>query len=486
MSDFDVHIDQRTILYCTQHDKIICELCLSDTHKNCKSIISIDRAAKGVKHGTALADLKSRIKYLSKMFHELMKYQTNNAVMFDRQRDDIIKQISTDTQQTNNHLDKKESETKAELNKQYKITKQKMDEGKRNTQKRHQSVQTWINELSSIESVSNEVNLFQTIKVLDKKIHKEETDICKQSKYYKIEFNPIDTNNLPIVFQLMGTISVTEEQMHIVDLHHNLQVHVPKSKDYDIQRTHSFLTSVFGLDVEIEKGCFISEERLLLYGGKTPHIFVCDHDGTVVCTVKLEHKPKDVAIVDSKQAIITLMSKGFQILDLISFTLGKCIKASKNGCWGVTSRNGQIWTHDVFGTIDQIAISGNILRSITTKDCIYNICIDNNGNIYYNHVPNDYNDVYRMTRDGHVGIFFGHSDLRRPYGIDVDNKGNVYVAGMMSNNIHRISTDGKDHQIILTENDGIHYPRDLNYNRDTRQLLVVNDHRKRVDIYSLP
>ncbi|XP_052064427.1 uncharacterized protein LOC127704427 isoform X2 [Mytilus californianus] len=482
MSNCDVHIDQRTILYCTQHDKIICELCLPDTHKNCKSIISIDQAAKGVNNGTALEDLKSRMEDLSKMFNELMKCQTNNAVIFEKQRDDIMEKIYTDKQLINNDLD----EIKDELNKQYQTTKQKMEEAKRNTQKRHQSVQTWIHELSYVESLSNEVNLFQTIKVLDKKIHKEETDICNQRKHYKIEFNPIGKKNLPIVFQFMGKISVTEEQMHIVEVHHNLQVHVPKSKDDDYQRTHSFLTSVFGLNIKIDKCCFISEERLLLFGGTTPHIFVCGYDGTVVCTVELEHKPKDVAIIDSKQAIITLLSKGFQILDLISFTLGKCIKASKNGCSGVTSRNGQIWTHDVFRTIDQIDISGNILRSITTKDCINNIVIDNNGNLYYNQFPHEYNDVYRMTRDGHVSLFFGHSDLRRPWGIDVDDKGNVYVAGMMSNNIHRISSDGKDHQIILTENDGIDYPRDLNYNRDTRQLLVVNDHMKRVDIYSLP
>lgn len=95
MSDCDVHIDQRTILYCTQHDKIICELCLSDTHKNCKSIISIDQAAKGVNHDTALLDLKSRMEYLRKIFHEQMKCQTNNAVIFDKQRDDILEKIYT-------------------------------------------------------------------------------------------------------------------------------------------------------------------------------------------------------------------------------------------------------------------------------------------------------------------------------------------------------------------------------------------------------
>lgn len=66
----------------------------------------------------------------------------------------------------------------------------------------------------------------------------------------------------------MGKISITEEQMQIVEVHHNLQVHVPKSKHDDYQRTNSFQTSVFGLDVEIEKCSFIPEEGLLLFGSK--------------------------------------------------------------------------------------------------------------------------------------------------------------------------------------------------------------------------
>ncbi|CAC5361337.1 unnamed protein product [Mytilus coruscus] len=33
-TDCGIHTDQRTVLNCTQHDKISCDLCLSDTHRN--------------------------------------------------------------------------------------------------------------------------------------------------------------------------------------------------------------------------------------------------------------------------------------------------------------------------------------------------------------------------------------------------------------------------------------------------------------------
>lgn len=484
--DCGVHTDQRTVLFCTQHDKVICDLCLSDNHKNCESIISIDRAAKGVKRGTALADLKSRIKHLNEMFPELLKCQTKDEIEFDRQRDKFLKQISTTRQQINNHLDQIEKETVDELNKQYKSTKQKMNEAKHKTQKGLEAVATWIKELSSIESISNEVLLFQTIKVMDNKTHIEEINISELNKKHKIEFDPFDTNDLPVVLKSIGKISLTENQMHIPALQHNSQQiqDSVKSMEGKIQRTNSFLTSVLGSDVRISNGCFVSGKRLLLSHYNSQHIYVCGYDGNDVNRIKLEHKLHDVAMIDDNQAIVTLKDKGFQILDLTTLTLGICIKPEGRGCYVVTCSNDQIWTSDGLKTISQIDISGNILRSIPTNNIVQSLCIDNNDNIYY--IPNSDNNVYRIIHDGQESIYFSHSDLIKPWGIDVDEKGNVYVGGMMSNKIHRISSDGKDHQIILTKNDGIMGPWGLCYNREKKQLLVVNDYKKSVAMYNLP
>ncbi|XP_071121357.1 uncharacterized protein [Mytilus edulis] len=487
--DCDVHTDQRTTLFCTQHDKVICDLCLSDNHKNCESIISIDRAAKGVKRGTALADLKSRIKHLNEMFPELLKCQTKDEKEFDRQRDKFLKQISTTRQQINKHLDQIEKETVDELNKQYKSTKQKMDEAKHKTQKGLEAVATWINELSSIESINNEGLLFQTIKVMDNKTHIEEINISELNKKHKIEFDPFDTNDLPVVLKSIGKISLAENQMHIPALQHNLQqIQEPvKSMEGEIQQTNSFLTSVLGSDVEISNGCFVSGKRLLLSHYKSPHIYVCGYDGNDVNRITLEHNQWDVAMIDDNQAIVTLQDKGFQILDLTTLTLGRCIRpGGRRECYVVTCSNDQIWTSDGAKTISQIDISGSILRSITANNIIRDFCIDNNDNIYYTTgSTSDYN-VYRIIHDGQESIYFSHSDLIMPWGIDVYEKGNVYVGGLMSHNIHRISSDGKDHQIILTENDGIEYPWSLCYNNETKQLLFVNDNKTSVAMYNLP
>jgi len=64
--------------------------------------------------------------------------------------------------------------------------------------------------------------------------------------------------------------------------------------------------------------------------------------------------------------------------------------------------------------------------------------------------------------------------LQHPYGISVDNDGNVYVIGSNSSNVVVISPDGQRHRQLLSSNDGLLYPTVLDYDKSTNRLLVVN------------
>ncbi|CAC5426476.1 unnamed protein product [Mytilus coruscus] len=58
----EYHPDQKIVLFCCQHDRVLCDsCCMTESHQNCKSIISIEKAAKGVKSGAAVFDLEKRM-----------------------------------------------------------------------------------------------------------------------------------------------------------------------------------------------------------------------------------------------------------------------------------------------------------------------------------------------------------------------------------------------------------------------------------------
>ena len=67
--------------------------------------------------------------------------------------------------------------------------------------------------------------------------------------------------------------------------------------------------------------------------------------------------------------------------------------------------------------------------------------------------------------------------LRAPHGISVDNDGNVYVVGYVSDNVVVIFPNGQRHRQLLCDKDGLFKPTILDYDRSTNRLLVVNQKR---------
>jgi DNA-binding beta-propeller fold protein YncE len=67
--------------------------------------------------------------------------------------------------------------------------------------------------------------------------------------------------------------------------------------------------------------------------------------------------------------------------------------------------------------------------------------------------------------------------LKGPWGISVDNDGNVYVVGFNSNNVVVISHDGQCHRKLLSSKDGLSLSCVLDYDKSTNSLLVVNENK---------
>jgi WD40 repeat protein len=65
--------------------------------------------------------------------------------------------------------------------------------------------------------------------------------------------------------------------------------------------------------------------------------------------------------------------------------------------------------------------------------------------------------------------------LQSPFGISVDNDGNVYVVGYYTHNVVIISPDGQRHRQLLFSTDGLSFPIVLDYDQSTNRLLVLNE-----------
>ncbi|CAC5399515.1 unnamed protein product [Mytilus coruscus] len=115
-------------------------------------------------------------------------------------------------------------------------------------------------------------------------------------------------------------------------------------------------------------------------------------------------------------------------------------------------------------------------RILGDNVCIYKGCF----------IPGNSDKVFVVTSDGKEREIYTSPDLEDSQGVAVDHRGDVYVVGRGSNNIHRISEDGQEHDIVLTADDGINLPGGLSYNFETRELLVINNNYETVNIYKTP
>ncbi|VDI64531.1 Hypothetical predicted protein [Mytilus galloprovincialis] len=84
------------------------------------------------------------------------------------------------------------------------------------------------------------------------------------------------------------------------------------------------------------------------------------------------------------------------------------------------------------------------------------------------------NTVSCLNKRKLVWKFKNETILKKPGGITVDDKGNVFVVGIESKTIVVISPDGKQYKQIQTEDCGLTEPSTIFFDNRRKQLLITN------------
>ena len=93
--------------------------------------------------------------------------------------------------------------------------------------------------------------------------------------------------------------------------------------------------------------------------------------------------------------------------------------------------------------------------------------------------------LYCIKSDGEEVFTYNSPDLCSAWGVTTDNRGNVYIVGCYSNNIHRLRPDGTFIDIILKEKDNIKYPLTCCFNRNYRKLYVLNNNGGVISVFNV-
>ncbi|VDI08448.1 Hypothetical predicted protein [Mytilus galloprovincialis] len=184
----DYHPDEKAVLFCSRHDSIICSLCVPQTHQNCDPIIPIDRASRGVKSSTSLQDIERRIKHLKEVILKIAFELKNSCTgLFDKE-EEIKSTIKGFRKKVNEYFDKIEKELIEEMNKKCNHCQTSMGQQVSKLEAECAELTGYSDIISDLKEKGSEIDLFQTIKMIDRKTHEQEIHIQKRATVYTIRF----------------------------------------------------------------------------------------------------------------------------------------------------------------------------------------------------------------------------------------------------------------------------------------------------------
>ncbi|XP_063448398.1 uncharacterized protein LOC134727931 [Mytilus trossulus] len=142
---------------------------------------------------------------------------------------------------------------------------------------------------------------------------------------------------------------------------------------------------------------------------------------------------------------------------------------------GVTIKNEKL----IYCARDQglkmISLSDESITTISTSNMSFQAYVNTQGDkLFYSNEEN--HNVTCINFQGKTLWTFNESStLKYPFGISVDNDGNVFVAGTHSHNLIVISSDGRRYRQLLSKKDGLDSPTVVEYDQSNNKLLVANN-----------
>ena len=138
---------------------------------------------------------------------------------------------------------------------------------------------------------------------------------------------------------------------------------------------------------------------------------------------------------------------------------------------GICCRDGNIWVKSDDNTLTLVDTYGKVNKQFQTTFNPCDFCVHSSGSIFCTSFSD--HAIYKVSPEGEECILYQHRELNYPHDITEDEDGYIYVSGNYSHNIHRISPHGHHYSIVLTKEDGIRNPSGLDYNKNTKQLMVI-------------
>lgn len=507
-----IHTNENIILFCYQHGTALCERCFRDKHKKCSPVTKIgntdDECMQQKNGGVPLEDIEARVHNLSLILDEMLEDKNKNMANLVEKGKTIKETIEQARTRINNYLDELERSLELEIKVNHDKLTERIEKGKYQVKSKQSGLKAVLNDITAVKRQTNHATLYQEIQLIQSKqkdIESSVMSLLTDDKYFVLHLKlsePVFTFERFIL--TLGEIVISEKSMDSSkDLYNRFKTNgrlrkrsksagelkgdeIPtRLNGYEagtLTLVSCFPTSKLGKGVKIFRACFLPDNKVMLAGYQEKTLYVCNKSGEECKKVRIANFPGGITIYNRSCALVSAWQHGVQKIDLGKLTAGSVIKFHGE-CSAISSVRGQICVKNGVDHLKIVDINGKTIRKMPTMHNPWEVHINDIGSVFYSNLDNS--DVHCVFPDGSNYLTYSSSELLDPAGLTLDNQDNLYITGFGSDNIHRISGDREVKEIVLSKDDGISSPSGITFNKQTNELLVINEDFTSIRIYKV-
>ncbi|VDI47344.1 Hypothetical predicted protein [Mytilus galloprovincialis] len=475
--------------YCSDHDCLICRTCIANTHRTCGKIQPIDVAAKGCKSSTMLEDITKDITELLNTTKDLVDDRQWNKTRVEQTKLKIVKEIAEFRRNINDQLDQLEGKLISEVYTIDKTICEKACNDLSEADKKQNEIKILWRQLDFFTNHGSESQLFVHMNTVKSDISRQAQSL--QDFIISLEVNDIgfEPSDLTSVKKIFGSVKIKSSSC-------TLAYQPPKHMQAQTRKISQKVPSKFELEkkVEIPVGritCMVvtNDNKLLLCNDEIDekNVSLWTETGEHIQSCTAAGQPFGIAILPgTDEAVVTLREmNSIQYINITSVTPGRLIDIDVAYPHGVAVIRDSVYVGSRYGKVSIInLISGKCLKTLNIGTAHITALIpfvkEREERMYCCEFGGR-NEVSCITLDG-TRVFSCSVD--GPMTLALDTQKNSYVTGYRSNDLHRLSPDGKEDSVILTNADGLHFPLAIAFNKTYNKMYISNIGAKNVMIFN--
>ena len=479
----DIHPNVQIDYFCCQHDAVCCRVCLPESHRTCENVLPLEFASKDIIYSSLLSDTLKEFDHMTETLETLVSNREDNRKVLQQSETSMIQQISVMKAKLLKHIDELEQKLITKLTSIKEENEMKIKKEKDELSRLVSYLKDEKQELEFHKNHSSTNQLFVVLRKQITNIQKTDTTIQEiMSTIKDIDMKFEENNNFQI--ETIGSISEITRPCHIQ--YKSMKIQQPQvqqdrtktlkkfRKDGQVNLKHR---EAYGLaDMAVT-----SDNKLLICNdhSKWPKVYIYKDYKTYEDEISFSSPPYGITVVPcTDKAVVTLPGvDSIQFINTTNNTKDKKVKIGEE-CYGVTAVKDKIYLGGNNKVII-LDINGSRVREVQTDGGYIN-------GLFYNE-RNDQMLLRQPERlccislDGQVIYRY---DILGGDGLAVDQQGYIYISGLLSNNIHRLSPDGTFRDIVLSKRDGIDGPLGLTFNKAFTKLIVISRSGESVLVYS--